>query len=174
MLYLLAILLDLIMDHPPYARPDTAGQVTYQVCGLIVGLLPLILIGLSLRSDHSPIQKLQGLFSTLSLPAKGFVLTICAVTLKSAFALCLLFPLPDSAFTRMGSAFETTILLLKWGGLGLLSWGQLRLLGQKTRIAETSAKKLQSQIMYGFAIILFLVAIAWLFSSDVSGITSRF
>jgi hypothetical protein len=172
-LYFLAIMLDLITYQPPSIRPDTPAQITYEVFGLILGLLPLLVIGLS--SQNANISKLQISFSKLSLPVKGLILIVCAIVLKSAFTLALLLPISSSAPGRiMIVLIETVILLFKWGGIGLLAWALVHSLYQKTRMAETKGQKLKDQIAFGLFAILFLIVIASNIWSDMNGIISRF
>ncbi len=172
-LYFLAILLDLITYQPPSLRPETPAQITHEVFGLILGLLPLFVIGLS--SQNANISKLQFSFSKLSLPLKGLLLIVCAIVLKSAFTLALLLPLSSNAPGTITTVLmETVILVFKWGGLSLLIWTLAYSLYQKTRLAETKGQKRKDQIAFGIFAILFVLVIASNIWSDINGLLSRF
>jgi hypothetical protein len=169
-IYIFTILWDVIDSHPPYARADSMSQFQYEVYGFILGLLPLILAAFLLK--NKPVrQELQKAIPVSPLWAMGFFLVICAITLKNAFTLSLQFFLPNDTFTRtISTTIETAILLLKWGGLGILAWAQLQSLRLKILAAETDVNKMKSQILYGLAVVLFTVFIAYCVWRDISGI----
>jgi hypothetical protein len=168
--YVFIILWDVITSHPPYARADSTSQFQYEVYGFILGLLPLVLAAFLLK--NSPVkQELQKVIPVSSLWAMGFFLVTCVITMKNAFTLSLQFFLPNDTFTRtVSTTIETAIPFLKWGGLGILAWAQLQSLRQKILAPETGVNKMKSQILYGLAVVLFTVLIAYIVWRDMSGI----
>jgi hypothetical protein len=168
--YIFIILWDVIDSHPPYVRADRTSQLQYEVYGFILGIPPLVLAAFLLK--NSPVkQELQKVIPVPPLWAMGFFLVICAITMKNAFTLSLQFFLPNDTFTRIVStAIETAIPFLKWGGLGILAWAQLQSLRQKILASETDENKIKSQILYGLAVVLFTVLIAYGTWREISGI----
>jgi hypothetical protein len=160
-----AFLLDAITYHPPIARPTTRGEITYEFCGMMLGIITLA-ISRSITGKASK-QSLYQALSSLSIEMRGFLLLIGMTTLKSTFSLALLFPSPDSGLVRTASIVaDTLILALKWVGIGLMAWGRLQTLRPKTQGADSNPIKPTQKLVITLIALLFLVTISLLLWND--------
>jgi hypothetical protein len=168
-----AILLDAITYHPPIARPTTRGEITYEFCGMMLGIITLA-ISRSITGNAGK-QSLYQALTSLSIEMRGFLLLIGMTTLKGAFSLALLLPSSDSGLVRTASiGADTIILALKWIGIGLMAWGRLQTLRPNAQGAENNLIKPTQKLVIILIALLFLVTVSLLLWSDWRGYVSWF
>jgi membrane-anchored glycerophosphoryl diester phosphodiesterase (GDPDase) len=112
-LYFGLVLWDLFTFDLPISP---AGDVVYEICGLILGLLPLIIFLFS-RIDGKIKKDWQSAFPNYPLWIKGFFIILCAIILINTFALSLRLINPTVSPSNTGSLIINLIILfLKWSG----------------------------------------------------------
>lgn len=168
-LYIGVVLLVLLSFDIPIAP---AEDTLYEICGLIVSLVPLVWFARS-RIDNR--RKQESMVPALSLWIRGFLLILCAVALANIFALSLRFLLPGTASASIGAFLvNAVILLLKWTGIGFMAFGQLSSPRQEITATENGPGRGKSKLVRMAALLLMTSVIIYLLWNDLVQITEYY
>lgn len=169
-LYVFAVVYDVIKEPPPYFSPLSPADILNQVIALILCLLPFLAAPFIYAKQKKPLRQIWLQFN---LYQKGLVALLAAGVCKSAYVLLLLIPFPQNNTISLAMAFITAIILvLKWTGvfMALSSLVNVR----KEFLARRAQGRSTAMLVFGSIIGMVLVGmlVYVLISADLCGFIS--
>lgn len=169
-LYVFAVVYDVIKEPPPYFSPLSPADITYQAFGLILCLLPFLAAPFIFSRQK---KSLKQAWSEFSFYQKGLLSLLLAGALKSAYVLSLLFSHSGNDAVNMAAIIITAvILLLKWNGVLLAT--SLGVYIRKAFLARRAEGKSTAMLVFGSIICVALIGmlVYVLISADLRGFFS--
>jgi len=170
LLYVAVVLYDVIKEPPPYFSPLSAADITNQIIGLILCLLPFLAAPIIYAKQKKSVGQAWREFT---LYQKGIVSILLAGLVKSAYVLLLLIPFPQNDTLSLVADFITgLILVLKWIGVFLLAASAVNI--RKAFLERRAAGQSTAMLVFGsiLGVVLIGMLVYVLIGADLRGFFS--